>query len=91
MVQISRLTPAQGVPVGGTSVLIEGSGFAGVTAVYFGSTPALSLTPGSDSSLTAISPPATVGPVRVMVVTAAGTSPSSSPKRSSSSLPLKGS
>jgi hypothetical protein len=61
---------------GGNTVGIGGTGLTGATAVYFGSTAATGLVPLSDTSLSVIAPPAASGPgpVHITVVTAGGTS-----------------
>ncbi|MCI0461006.1 MAG: IPT/TIG domain-containing protein [Gemmataceae bacterium] len=74
---VTGLSPSTGPTAGGTSVTISGSNFTGATAVYFSSFPA-SFTVNSDSSITAISPGYTAGTVHVTVVTAGGTSATSS-------------
>ncbi|WP_448332139.1 IPT/TIG domain-containing protein [Streptomyces sp. DSM 41534] len=48
----------------------------GVTAVTFGSTPALSFTVVSATQITAVAPPGPAGPVNVTVSTPGGTSDS---------------
>jgi hypothetical protein len=70
--QISGLSPDTGLTTGNTSVTITGSGFTGVSAVMFG-TRSASFTDTSDSSLTALSPPQSAGPVAVTVKAATGT------------------
>ena len=73
--EVTNVTPASGSLEGGTNVTITGSGFTGVTAVLFGSTPAASYTFVSDSTIFATSPPsATAGTVDVTVTTPYGTS-----------------
>jgi IPT/TIG domain/Bacterial Ig-like domain (group 3)/Fibronectin type III domain/FG-GAP repeat len=72
----SGVSPAVGPPGGGTSVTISGSGFAGVTAVKFGSA-AASFTVDSPTQITATSPPGSLGPVDVTLTNAQGTSPTS--------------
>jgi prepilin-type processing-associated H-X9-DG protein len=74
-------TPPSGPTTGGTTVTITGAGFTGATGVAFGSTalttvgyPAIgTYVINSDTSITAVTPPATNagGPVNV-IVTAAG-------------------
>ncbi len=76
--QVTSVAPASGWINGGTTVTITGAGFTGATTVSFGSTPALSFTVNSATSITAVSPSATAGgPVDVTVTTPAGTSPTS--------------
>lgn len=62
--------PTSGPSQGGTSVVLTGSGFAGATAVHFGSNPAPNFTTDSDTQITAVSPPGT-GTVSVTVTTPA--------------------
>ncbi len=65
---------------GGTSVTITGTGFTGVSAVSFGTTPAASYTFVNATTIDAASPAAAgAGPVDVRVTTAAGTSPINQP------------
>ncbi len=70
---ITSISPVQGVPAGGTSVTINGSGFTGATAVNFALTPAAGFTVNSDTQITAISPPGTGG-AGITVTTPAGAS-----------------
>jgi len=70
---INSINPASGPTAGSTLVVINGSGFTGVTGVDFGTTPALSYTFISDSNVTALSPPGS-GTIDVRVTTGAGTS-----------------
>jgi hypothetical protein len=53
---VTSLFPASGSVVGGNLVQITGSGFTGVTAVDFGSTPAASYTVESPTLINAIAP-----------------------------------
>jgi hypothetical protein len=76
--EISKLSPTSGLAVGGTSVTITGTGFTGASAVNFGSTPAASFKVNSWTSITAVSPPGTSGPVEVKVTTTGGTNVASS-------------
>ena len=69
--------PRSGGSNGGTTVAISGAGFTGATTVSFGSTPALSFTVNSATSITAVSPSGTPGTVDVTVTTPSGTSPTS--------------
>jgi hypothetical protein len=70
---VTKVGPAKGVPAGGTSVHLTGTGFAEVGTVLFGSTPATGVTVTSGTSITAIAPAGT-GTVPVTVVAPAGTS-----------------
>ncbi len=69
---VTGLTPSNGPEDGGTAVTIQGTGFSGATAVYFGST-AVAPDSVSASSITATAPAGT-GTVDVTVVTPNGTS-----------------
>lgn len=75
---VTNLSVASGSPAGGTSVNITGTNFynvPGVTTVLFGGVPATSFTVNSTTSITAVSPAATVcGIVDVTVTTCDGTS-----------------
>jgi len=71
---VSGLSPSQGPLSGGNTVNVSGTGFTGVTAVRFGSTPAVSFTVVSPTRLTAVAPAGTAGPVGVTVTTSGGTS-----------------
>ena len=71
---ITSVSPAQGTPYGGNTVTITGGGFADVTGVKFGTTPATDVDVVSTGSITATVPAGT-GTVDVRVVTSAyGTS-----------------
>ena len=72
---ITGVSPATGGTNGATSVTITGTDFTGATAVSFGSTPALSYTVNSATSVTAVSPAASAGAVNITVTTPDGTSP----------------
>jgi C1A family cysteine protease len=74
---ITSISPAGGSTAGGTSVVINGTGFAGVSganAVKFGVTNAASYTVNSSTKITAVAPAAAAaGPVSVRVAAAGGT------------------
>lgn len=74
---VTGVSPGGGVTAGGTSVVITGTGFAGATAVNFGSLKA-SFTITSDTQITASSPAQCAGAVDVTVSSASGTSGTSS-------------
>jgi hypothetical protein len=63
---VTSIAPSTGLLTGGTTVLIEGTGFTGASAVYFGATAAASYTVNSDTQVTAVSPAGT-GTVDVTV------------------------
>jgi len=71
---ISSVTPAIGPVAGGTSVTIAGTGFNGVGAVTFGTSPATSFTINSATQITAIAPAGIPGDVDVRVTVPGGTS-----------------
>ena len=70
---VTGITPSSGTEVGGTVVQISGSGFSGVSAIYFGTAEATKFSVESPGSITAVAPPGT-GAVDVTVTTPAGTS-----------------
>jgi hypothetical protein len=74
---LTKLKVKGGPVAGGTSVTISGAHFTASTAVYFGATPAASLTVASPTTLTAVSPAHLAGAVDVTVATAGGTSATS--------------
>ena len=66
------LSPARGVPSGGTSVEIEGSGFGHTelgTQVLFGGVPAASFEVENDNTIRAVTPAGALGKVDVTVIT----------------------
>ncbi|HTW42549.1 MAG TPA: IPT/TIG domain-containing protein [Solirubrobacteraceae bacterium] len=77
---VIALDTAAGASEGGTTVRITGANFNDVSAVNFGSASARSFTVGSESSITAVSPPGT-GTVDVTVTTAQGESTTSTADR----------
>jgi hypothetical protein len=74
---VTGIAPSSGTSAGGMPVTITGSGFAGATAVDFGTVPAGSFTVDSDTQITAAAPAGT-GIVDVTVTTPGGTSAVSS-------------
>jgi len=72
---VSKLTPSEGPYLGGTAVVIGGSGFSGADAVLFGMTPAV-FQVWSDGVVTATAPPG-IGLVQVVVRTTRGLSAAS--------------
>lgn len=70
---LTSLVPSVGPAAGNTTVTLNGSGFAGVTAVFFGTSPALTYTVNSATRITAVAPPGTGG-VAVTVRNPGGTS-----------------
>ncbi|WP_331767693.1 IPT/TIG domain-containing protein [Embleya sp. NBC_00896] len=71
---VTVLAPAQGPASGGNTVTLTGTGFAGTSAVKFGTTSATSFTVVSGTQITAVVPAGTPGPVAVTVTTLSGTS-----------------
>ncbi|HXC94319.1 MAG TPA: IPT/TIG domain-containing protein, partial [Edaphobacter sp.] len=69
---VSQLTPSEAPYLGGTSVVIAGSGFSGADEVLFGVTPAVYQV-WSDGVVTATAPPG-IGTVQVAVRTTRGIS-----------------
>jgi IPT/TIG domain len=72
--KVTKLSPKSGTKNGGTAVTITGSGFTGTVTVKFGATAAGEVTVNSSSSINAVSPAESPGPVSVTVTTAAGAS-----------------
>ncbi|HEX4306137.1 MAG TPA: fibronectin type III domain-containing protein [Solirubrobacterales bacterium] len=71
---MTAVTPSAGPDTGGTTVTVEGSGFAGATGVSFGSTAARGFQVDSTGDLTAVAPDHSDGTVDVTVAGPAGTS-----------------
>ena len=74
--QVTSVSPASGVPAGGTRVTVTGSGFTGAAGVAFGRIQATSFTTNSDTQITVTSPPGT-GTDDVVVTTTKGISATS--------------
>ncbi|HEY3815050.1 MAG TPA: IPT/TIG domain-containing protein [Caulobacteraceae bacterium] len=70
---ITSVGPDSGSTSGGTTVNITGSGFTGVSAVSFGTTPATSFQFTSDGAMKAVAPAGT-GVVDIRITTPTGTS-----------------
>ncbi|MEI9982556.1 MAG: IPT/TIG domain-containing protein [Aliidongia sp.] len=72
---LTGLGPSSGPAIGGTLVVITGTGLTGAASVAFGALPAASFHVDSDTQVTAISPASsTAGGVDVTVATTGGTS-----------------
>lgn len=71
---IISIAPTHGPLGGGTSVVINGTGFSGVTSVQFGATNAASFTVDSATRITATSPAGSAGTVDIRVTATGGTS-----------------
>ncbi len=70
--KVSAINPASGSVAGGTSVTITGSNFTGVTGVTIGGNAATGVSVVNATTLTAITPPGTVGSASVVVTTPYG-------------------
>ena len=75
---VSSLGTTTGTTAGGTTVVVNGSGFTGADDVTFGGIDASSFVVNSDTQITAVAPPEAAGTVDVVVDTPSGTSPTSS-------------
>ncbi|TAJ17819.1 MAG: cell shape-determining protein [Dehalococcoidia bacterium] len=69
---VSSVSPSTGSPSGGTVVTITGSGFVPGATVLFGGQPATNVVVVGMTSITAVTPASTAGPVTVLVSNAAG-------------------
>jgi cell wall-associated NlpC family hydrolase len=70
---ITSLSPTSGSTAGGNSVVINGTGFTGVSAVTFGGVAAASVVVDSATKITAHTPAHAAGKVDVQVTAAGGT------------------
>jgi hypothetical protein len=85
----SGLSPAFGPVAGHTTVTVTGTGLTGISAVDFGGTctssgstggtPAIMITPGTDTSATAVTPPHAAGATLVCLTADGGTAPAAEP------------
>jgi hypothetical protein len=71
---VTKVKPNKGPAAGGTSSTITGTYLTGATGVSYGALPASGFTVNSPTSITAIAPAGTAGPVDITVTTASGTS-----------------
>lgn len=71
---ITGVIPPGGVPAGGTTVVITGTGFTGITSVKFDISNATSFTVDSNTQITAVSPAHAVGIVHITATNPVGTS-----------------
>jgi hypothetical protein len=78
---VTAISPKKGSDAGGEQITLTGSGFAGVSAVRFGSKLATQIHVLTETSLTVMAPPQGEGKADVTVTTPGGTSPSSSKAR----------
>ena len=73
---VSSVTPSTGPLSGGNTITITGTNFDGTAQVSIGGVPSTNFTVNSSTSMTATVPAGTaVGPVSVIVTTAAGSNP----------------
>jgi PKD repeat protein len=70
---LGEVSPSVGPYAGGTTVTISGANFQDGASVYFGSEPATDVHFVDDSTLTAVTPAGSIGPVDVSVVNPDGT------------------
>ncbi|MFZ4572631.1 MAG: IPT/TIG domain-containing protein, partial [Bacteroidales bacterium] len=73
---INSVTPGGGVLAGGTTVVLTGYAFTGVTLVKFGANNATSFTVNSATQITAVTPAGSLGQVDITVTTPLGTNSS---------------
>jgi hypothetical protein len=69
----TAISPAEGLPAGGTPVIITGTDFTDATSVIFASTPASALVVANDTLITCTTPPGVLGPCNVSVSGPGGT------------------
>lgn len=69
---VTAISPSSGPAVGGTQVIITGTGFTGATAVKFADKDAASFTVNSDTQITAVSPANVAGLIADITVTTPG-------------------
>lgn len=62
---ITSVTPSTGPSTGGTTIVLTGQHFIGITVLQFGSVEASSFTVNSDTQITAVSPAQNSGPVSI--------------------------
>ncbi|QRY70412.1 putative Ig domain-containing protein (plasmid) [Ensifer sp. PDNC004] len=74
---VTGVSPSSGPTGGGTSVILTGTDFTGVTAVTFGATPAAGFTVISGTQITATAPANAAGTFDIRVTTVGGTSATS--------------
>jgi hypothetical protein len=75
---VTGIIPNIGITSGGTGVTVTGTNLNGVSAVFFGSVRATSWVTGGSTQISAVSPLESAGTVDITVVTAGGTSATSS-------------
>jgi hypothetical protein len=74
---VSGINPVAGPIAGGTTVTITGTGFTRASTVYFGSIASSDVVYGNATSISAVSPAESAGPVDITVTTDGGTSATS--------------
>ncbi len=74
---IASVSPTAGPTAGGTTVIINGTGFLNATAVTFGATSATGYTVNNDTQITATNPAHGAGTLDITVTTSGGTSTTS--------------
>ena len=65
---VTGISPASSTYLGGTTVTITGTGFANITAVYFGAVPAASFTVNSSTQIAAVTPAESAATVDITVI-----------------------
>jgi hypothetical protein len=78
---VTGISPASGPAAGGTLVRVTGSNLTAATSVRFGAAESPLVKVGSESEVTAVTPPGSPGAVDVIVTTPTGTSPASAVAR----------
>nr|QBF51787.1 IPT/TIG domain-containing protein [Streptomyces caniferus] len=69
---VTAVSPAAGPIAGGSTIVVTGTGLAGVTGVTIGGLPATSFRAYSDTLLVVVTPPGTPGPADITVTTPGG-------------------
>jgi len=72
VLSVSSVTPNSGLPTGGGTVTLSGSGFLSITSVTFGGTPATSINVLSTTAIEAVVPSGSVASVDVVVSRSTG-------------------
>jgi formylglycine-generating enzyme required for sulfatase activity len=73
MQSVTSIVPASGSYTGGTAITISGQYLAGTTSVSIGGVPATNVVAVNSTTVTAVTPPGSVGAVDVVVTGAKGT------------------
>jgi formylglycine-generating enzyme required for sulfatase activity len=73
MQSVSSISPSSGAYQGGTAITITGQYLAGTTSVTIGGVPATNVVAVSSTTVTAVTPPGSVGAANVVVTGAKGT------------------